>query len=79
MLLSPLLSLHYKRKHALGTHAQDQVQPRLRRDLSTVELHNFHFYVCLKAIAGKASQKGMPLFRGVIPLTRTDGMFRGIG
>ena len=53
MLLSPLLSLHYKRKHALGTHAQDQVQPWLRRDLSTVVWHNFDvwylMFVCLFA------------------------------
>ena len=44
-------SQHYKRKHALGTHAQDQVQQRLRRDLSTVVWHNFDvwnlMFVCL--------------------------------
>ena len=51
MLLSPLHSQHYKRKHALGTHVQDQVQPWLGRDLSTVDWHNFDvwylMFVCL--------------------------------
>ena len=56
LLLSPLLSQHYKRKHALGTHAQDQVQPWLRRDLSTVVWHNFDVWYLMFVYLLKTSR-----------------------